>query len=262
MRSRVWIISGRDIWLVRRGRFTSADWSETPAPVPYADLSDPQTLNLYAYVRNNPLSRSDPTGHCDVQQNDGTTEHHWGSCLFHSLGFYQTHDDQVQDARQYFTANPTAIGGQWIDPDKSTDTQILGAFKTAVDQYRQRLSMGASPSGSIAMASISIDPAQLQAKYKHAEDFGVQGNWNKATGQEFDAAIQSHVNDPGTQTIKGTYGPPGRQLDVIHHVNPQTGLNVMTDPAGNFILGWKLNPTQLQNVPTRESSERENSRPA
>lgn len=32
--------------------------------MPYADLSDPQTLNLYGYVRNNPLSKDDPTGHC------------------------------------------------------------------------------------------------------------------------------------------------------------------------------------------------------
>jgi RHS repeat-associated protein len=48
-----------------QGRFTSADWSAKPEPVPYADLKDPQTLNLYAYVRNNPLSRRDLDGHCD-----------------------------------------------------------------------------------------------------------------------------------------------------------------------------------------------------
>jgi hypothetical protein len=41
----------------------------TPAPVPYADLSDPQTLNLYSYVRNNPLSHADADGHqCDTCQ--------------------------------------------------------------------------------------------------------------------------------------------------------------------------------------------------
>jgi hypothetical protein len=34
-----------------------------PQPIPYADLTDPQTLNLYSYVRNNPLSRTDPDGH-------------------------------------------------------------------------------------------------------------------------------------------------------------------------------------------------------
>ena len=45
------------------GRFTSPDWSATVAPVPYAKLSDPQTLNLYSYVRNNPLNAADIDGH-------------------------------------------------------------------------------------------------------------------------------------------------------------------------------------------------------
>jgi RHS repeat-associated protein len=45
------------------GRFLSPDWSAKAEPVPYANLEDPQSLNLYAYVRNNPLVRTDPDGH-------------------------------------------------------------------------------------------------------------------------------------------------------------------------------------------------------
>ena len=45
------------------GRFMSPDWSAKQEPVPYSKLDDPQTLNLYAYARNNPLSNVDVDGH-------------------------------------------------------------------------------------------------------------------------------------------------------------------------------------------------------
>jgi RHS repeat-associated protein len=48
------------------GRWLSADWSSVPAPVPYANLTNPQTLNLYAMVSDNPESFADLTGHCGV----------------------------------------------------------------------------------------------------------------------------------------------------------------------------------------------------
>jgi RHS repeat-associated protein len=60
-----------------QGRFTSPDEFkggiadaftgndiETNTALPYADITDPQTLNKYAYVRNNPLRYTDPDGHC------------------------------------------------------------------------------------------------------------------------------------------------------------------------------------------------------
>ncbi len=46
------------------GRFMSPDWSAKAEPVPYAKLDDPQSLNLYNYMRNNPLGGTDPDGHC------------------------------------------------------------------------------------------------------------------------------------------------------------------------------------------------------
>ena len=45
------------------GRFLSPDWSAKVEPVPYATMSDPQSLNLYAYVRNNPMTSVNADGH-------------------------------------------------------------------------------------------------------------------------------------------------------------------------------------------------------
>jgi RHS repeat-associated protein len=45
------------------GRWVSADWSATPVPVPYANFGDPQSLNLYGYVKNIPTTNADLDGH-------------------------------------------------------------------------------------------------------------------------------------------------------------------------------------------------------
>jgi hypothetical protein len=56
----------------RPGRWLSADWSAAPAPVPYANLTNPQTLNLYAMVRDNPESFADLDGHLTAAQAGGS----------------------------------------------------------------------------------------------------------------------------------------------------------------------------------------------
>ncbi|MHB8486277.1 MAG: RHS repeat-associated core domain-containing protein [Candidatus Acidiferrales bacterium] len=45
------------------GRWMSPDWSAIPAPVPYANLTNPQTLNLYAMTSDNPEAFADLDGH-------------------------------------------------------------------------------------------------------------------------------------------------------------------------------------------------------
>jgi RHS repeat-associated protein len=47
----------------RFGRWLSADWSSVPVPVPYANLTNPQTLNLYSMVADDPESFADLDGH-------------------------------------------------------------------------------------------------------------------------------------------------------------------------------------------------------
>ena len=48
------------------GRFMTPDWSAKPVTVPYAHFGNPQSLNLYTYVQNNPTTLGDPDGHGDA----------------------------------------------------------------------------------------------------------------------------------------------------------------------------------------------------
>lgn len=70
------------------GRFMSPDWSARPTPVPFADLANPQSLNLYAYVLNNPLRLTDPDGHCIW---DGCVVEIVGVAAAIGLGVYAYH---------------------------------------------------------------------------------------------------------------------------------------------------------------------------
>ncbi|HTQ59315.1 MAG TPA: RHS repeat-associated core domain-containing protein [Candidatus Solibacter sp.] len=54
---------GARYYTSRFGRWLSADWSSVPVPVPYANLTNPQTLNLYAMVSDDPESFADLDGH-------------------------------------------------------------------------------------------------------------------------------------------------------------------------------------------------------
>ena len=54
------------------GRFLSPDWAASAIAVPYAKFGDPQSLNLYSYVLNNPADHFDPDGH-NCQAKSGCT---------------------------------------------------------------------------------------------------------------------------------------------------------------------------------------------
>ena len=86
---------------------------------------------------------------------------------------------------------------------------------------------------------------QLQHVFsKHARDFGINGNYNMRTLAELSRAIHRHINSPVVRQIHGQY----RGIQVTHHLDTSTGLNVMSDAAGNLVSGWRLNAAQLANV--------------
>jgi RHS repeat-associated protein len=49
------------------GRFMTPDWAAKAVAVPYANYGNPQSLNLYSYVQNNPTTLGDTDGHTEKQ---------------------------------------------------------------------------------------------------------------------------------------------------------------------------------------------------
>jgi hypothetical protein len=94
---------------------------------------------------------------------------------------------------------------------------------------------------------LQTDRAQIEAKYKHAADFGVSDPRGRAGFDNFDRAVTQVVDDPATLHIQGTF----RGQPAILNYNPNSGLCVIQSPDGKFISGWKLDPEQAANVTSR-----------
>jgi hypothetical protein len=88
--------------------------------------------------------------------------------------------------------------------------------------------------------NVEFDEQQIQKKFKHADDFGVNGNWSSQNKKEFEQALEDHVQDPDTVSISGTY----RGKQVVHLYNTRTKNNMIVSESGEFISAWKLSKDQ------------------
>jgi RHS repeat-associated protein len=175
-------------------------------------------INTYSYVSNNPLNYTDSSGLIiDTLADIG----------FIAYDLYKLATDGACERN----SNLTALGLDFI----GAITPGVTGLGTA-----SRVSNSANAFSKVAPATAK----QLQKKFKHAEDFGVSGNYNTANAKKFNEAIQGHLNSSGVKEISGSY----RGNPVTFHTNPNTGLTVIQNPNGSFLSGWKLNPQQLQHV--------------
>src|ERR1700686_838841 len=83
------------------GRFLTPDWAATPVPIPYAVMGNPQTLNLYSYVENNPITGTDPDGHGSLPSSYIGDAAGWYECLIHTCsGSKPTQKDKTTPAQK------------------------------------------------------------------------------------------------------------------------------------------------------------------
>jgi RHS repeat-associated protein len=118
----------------RFGRWLSADWSSVPAPVPYANLSNPQTLNLYAMVADDPESFADLDGH-DRNQS-GCTVGDADSCTvnktLHGMGLPPTTTDQADAVFHAAEATSAAMVAEMQAAAQKTSVSVKSLQYTNV----------------------------------------------------------------------------------------------------------------------------------
>jgi len=147
--------SGNDYFLARyyssaMGRFLSPDWSAKIMPVPYAKLGDPQTLNLYAYVGNNPLIHVDADGHIidDSALKDNKKYQQWKANYLSHAGAQAQWDalnnkDLTVTMKWDSKGTQSITGGyQFNDKGQLTAATVTLAAKTGNSDYHMSAEAG------------------------------------------------------------------------------------------------------------------------
>jgi RHS repeat-associated protein len=208
-----------------QGRFTSPDWSSAPRPVPYGALGDPQTLNLYTYVRNNPLGATDPSGHASCESKAGGNTQEWLKCkgvaseitgsdpqLQLAEGAYASADSRYAlfvgpngSARMDRTGAEPTIGPEFdavAGGAQLAGAGVLGAIRFALRAASRRLGLEVGADIGIALSRVAIDEALAdEARVLHAgrhlvEEGLIEGGTNAAIASGTRAIASEILNKP------------------------------------------------------------------
>jgi RHS repeat-associated protein len=229
------------------GRWHSPD----PIGRAAAKLDDPQTWNMYAYVRNNPTTLTDPYGESwftDFFQAFANC-FHYGSC--HTT-------EHIAEVRTEQFMNSLATGYQRLTPSQKEDmkSRLFGGLSPAdqiravafySQQFEHIREEDLGPPGLPGPPGINYPQAQLEHEFMrgHARNFGVQGNWNSQTGARFQQALENLVNGPNTRAYSIEFRG---QAGYTAYVDLPSGNAVIVDPNGNFAASWSLGADQMQGV--------------
>ena len=196
-------------------RFMSPDWSAKVEPVPYAKLADPQSLNLYAYVLDNPTTSLDLDGHaCEASGPNACP-----------------------------VPPPTQTSSKSVAQQKTDNAVVgrtsVGALEKTMSNEDRSLSGGAPgqlEKGKNAMANAIINNALLQHPAKVAPATGTP---TKQDARIMRAAFQNRPNG-GSDPVNGrtqygtTHNPNVRYRSAMNHLKGAAGRETMYMKFGPF----------------------------
>jgi RHS repeat-associated protein len=185
------------------GRWMSPDWSAKEEPVPYAKLDSPQSLNLYSYVGNNPLSRVDPEGHEIVQLGQHTDKEI--NARTKEINGQLKDKSLSADAKSALKAEKTTLGIE------KQGNEVASAYLSRLDSVGQRNGL------SLKDIAVTTDPA------------------NDFAGKNVDMA---KITNPGTQAFvinhTGSMYLKTNTFTYMNAFDPTSGL-MMRDLGGSIL---------------------------
>src|SRR5579862_3584812 len=228
------------------GRFITPDWAAKPAAVPYAVLGDPQSLNLYSYVRNIPTSKVDVDGHCFED-----------ACIVEGLvilGAWMVSSYLASPPGQHALRGAgEAINGLFQSSSTSSTSRRgtkhhLGGGSHAHSGTRVQPGKGSPAPGAQAQPVVhEIDPAKTPQAADHAKEAQAAGQPKVVTvGSRADKA------DRRTDALKGTAPVAGKDRDEYPPAwaaEGGTGASVKPiDASDNRSAGASMGQT-IRNLP-------------
>jgi RHS repeat-associated protein len=213
-------IAGQYDFLFRRYDPTAGRWlSPDPSALQYADLTNPQSFNLYSYARNNPLLNIDSNG-LECVWDDGS---------------YDASDDPE-------TGNPAgcaAQGGNYVSPLQFETSLLTNGQYANIDPG----SWSSKPNSTIAS---SWNVVQATA---YSGDIPLSGDFTfNMTSDQFISMMQtvgispSPIDDLLYKTVSVVTGDLGRAGTNMRDSNPTCSIHVIISP-GSGVNGSPITGT-------------------
>jgi RHS repeat-associated protein len=219
------------------GRFMTPDWAARPTAVPYAVFGDPQSLNLYGYVRNDPVGRADADGHQGAERDafvTGGDTLAWGSYGMFGMGLdllaLQGQTESQAEAKGDMIAAQARATGNAGAPQQAQNT-------TATETQTQTQTQPKQLSAADVSKGIESFKADTGSNAKKTVDFlnSLGTNWNLSGDALRQGLKDNKVKTYGEDKKKvKTYGED-KKVDSIS----RTGIKV-TITLNNSIFALKI----------------------
>jgi len=211
-------------------------------------------INVFSYGLNNPAGMFDPAGFCCDGLFDSALQ--GATNFFAGFGhavpgvgslldsYYQSNglDKYIQKGSGLYAAGGvTSLAVTTVAMTGFGNLADGAALSSEVTTGGETLDVA----GEEGMESANcFDSSKVQHEFKHAGDFGIDGNWNQANGESFQNALEDHIANAPEQ-IQGTFRGT---IQATHYYDPASQLWVGVDTQGGLVGAWKLGPEQIENL--------------